>query len=85
MAVVGSFIMLYALYCQIRLNHRRGKVEGLSPVMIFGALYTYTCWTIHGWSKPNWFLAVAQTPGVVLTLILMIQWWRDPARSKRRP
>lgn len=84
-AMAGSFFILYALVRQILLNRRRGKVEGLSPAMIFAALYTYTAWAIHGWSVPNWFLAATQTPGAILALILVVQWWRDPTRPKRRP
>jgi hypothetical protein len=84
MAMAGSFFILYGLFRQILLNRRRGRVEGLHPSLICAALYTYTTWAIHGWSVPNWYLAATQTPGAILALILVIQWWRDPTRSKRR-
>ena len=83
-AMAGSFFILYGLFRQILLNRRRGKVEGLHPSLIYAALYTYTTWAIHGWSVPNWYLAATQTPGAILALILVIQWWRDPTRSERK-
>ena len=77
LAMAGSFVILYGLLRQILLNRRRGKVEGLSPALIFSAWYTYTAWSVHGWSINNAYLAITQSVGAVLSFILVLQWLRS--------
>lgn len=74
LAVAASLtITLLGLPAQIIKNYRRKSCDGLAPSLIYSACCTYALWSIYGWTKPDWFLVVAQTPGCVLAFILLFQ------------
>lgn len=80
LSVVGSLAMLASLViivlgipAQIIKNYRRKSCDGLAPSLIYSASVTYFLWSMYAWMKPDWFLAVAQTPGCVLSLVLIFQ------------
>ena len=74
LAVTASLtIVLLGLPAQIVKNYRRKSCDGLAPSLIYSSVCTYALWSIYGWTKPDWFLMVAQTPGCILTLILLFQ------------
>ncbi len=73
-ATIASLaIVTVGLPAQIFKNYRRKSCDGLAPSLIYSACCTYTLWSIYGWTKPDWFLVVAQTPGCVLAFILLFQ------------
>ncbi len=73
-ATVASLtIVLVGLPAQIIRNYRRKSCDGLAPSLVYAACCTYTLWSLYGWTKPDWFLAVSQTPGCVMSLILLFQ------------
>lgn len=74
LATIASLaIVLLGLPAQIVKNYKRKSCEGIAPSLIYAACFTYTLWSLYGWTKPDWFLAVAQTPGCVLAFIILFQ------------
>lgn len=74
LATISSLaIVLVGLPVQIIKNYRRKSCDGLAPMLILSALCTYTLWSIYGWTKPDWFLVVSQTPGSMLAFVLLVQ------------
>ncbi|OQB06403.1 MAG: MtN3/saliva family protein [bacterium ADurb.Bin212] len=71
--VASLMIVLLGLPAQIINNYRRKSCEGLAPQLVYAAVCTYTLWAIYGWTKPDLFLATAQTPGCILSLVLLYQ------------
>lgn len=74
LATIASLtIVLLGLPAQIVKNYRRKSCDGLAPSLVYSACFSYTLWSLYGWTKPDWFLAIAQTPGCVLALVLLFQ------------
>lgn len=74
LATIASLtISLLGFPAQIVKNYRRKSCDGLAPLLIYSACCSYTLWGIYSWTKPDWFLAVAQTPGCVLAFIVLFQ------------
>jgi uncharacterized protein with PQ loop repeat len=74
LATAASLVIVgIGLPHQIYKNFRRKTCEGLAPSLIISAAISYTLWCIYGWTKPDLFLKIAQTPGCALALILLIQ------------
>jgi len=72
-AIASLTIVLLGLPAQIIKNYRRKSCDGLEPSLIYSICVAYTLWSLYGWTKPDWFLAVSQTPGCVLAFILFFQ------------
>jgi uncharacterized protein with PQ loop repeat len=72
-AIASLTLVALGLPAQIVKNYRRKSCEGLSPILFSLAFCTYLLWSLYGWTKPDWFLASAQTPGLVLATILLGQ------------
>ncbi len=76
MATIGSLAIVFlGLPAQIIKNYQNKSTSGLAPLLFYLAFYVYTAWCLYGWFKPDWFLVVAQTPGSLLSLILLIQFF----------
>jgi len=74
LAVIASLtIAMVGLPQQIYKNYQRKSCEGLAPFLIYSACCAYTLWGIYGWTKPDYFLVISQTPGSVLTFVLIFQ------------
>ena len=74
LAVIASLtIVVIGLPHQIYKNYQRKSCEGLAPSLIISACFTYTLWGLYGWTKPDYFLIVAQTPGSILAFVLLFQ------------
>ncbi len=83
MSIIGTFaviasltIIVIGLPAQIYKNYKRKSCDGIAPSLIYSACCTYTLWGLYGWTKPDWFLVIAQTPGSILALILLLQLFR---------
>ncbi len=72
-ASVSLTLVAIGLPAQIVKNYRRKSCEGLSPILFVLAFCTYLLWSLYGWTKPDWFLASAQTPGLILAIIILGQ------------
>ena len=73
-ATLASLIVIFfGLPAQILKNYRRKSTEGLSNNLIYSACSCYATWCLYGWTKPDYFLIIAQTPGIILSLILLYQ------------
>ena len=84
LATISSLtIVVFGLPAQIINNYRRKSCEGLATPLIYSACVTYTLWSLYGWTKPDWFLVVAQTPGCVLAFILLFQLFHYRKREER--
>lgn len=83
MGMLGSLFILIFVAQQFRLELKGEKGKTLSLPKILLACYCYTCWTLHGFLKPNWFLFTAQFPGMVLVYIMLVMWIRRLFRSRR--
>jgi len=80
MKILGTLAMLASLLiiflgfpAQIIKNYRRKSCDGLAPLLVYSACCGYTLWSAYGWVKPDWFLAISQTPGCILAFILLFQ------------
>jgi len=74
LAVIASLtIVVIGLPQQIYKNYRQKSCEGLASSLVYSAFCTYTLWGLYGWTTPDYFLAISQTPGSVITLILVFQ------------
>ncbi len=83
-ATISSLtIIALGLPAQIIKNYRRKSCSGLAPSLVFSACCSYTLWTLYGWTKPDWFLVVAQTPGCALAFILLFQLFRYRKRREQ--
>jgi len=84
LAMVASLtIVVIGLPQQIYMNYQRKSCKGIAPSLICSACCTYTLWGLYGWTKPDYFLAIAQTPGSILAFILLFQlfyYGKDRAR-----
>ena len=58
---------------QIYRNWKQGDCEGVAPTLIYAGVCTYTLWALYGWTKPDYFIAWAQTPGAIFAWILVYQ------------
>jgi uncharacterized protein with PQ loop repeat len=86
LATGASLTMTFvALPAQIWKNYDKGNCEGLSPAIIVTAVATYSMWTAYAWTKPDLFLQIAQTPGCILSLILLFQLFHYRGQSKGPP
>ena len=74
LATIASLtIIVLGLPAQIVKNYRRKNCDGIAPPLIYSACCTYTLWSVYGWTKPDWFLVISQTPGCVLAFVLLFQ------------
>lgn len=74
LATVASLtIVLVGLPQQIWLNFKYRSTGGLASLLFIAAFITYTSWSLYGWTKPDYFLLIAQTPGSILAFILLWQ------------
>lgn len=72
--VVGSWLIVFVgLPLQIYKNYENKSCAGMSLPLFFIVLYNYICWTIYAWAKPDYMLAAAQTPGILMAAILLAQ------------
>jgi uncharacterized protein with PQ loop repeat len=84
LAVVASLaIMLGGFPAQIIKNYRRKSCEGLAPLLIYSSVCSTTLWSLYGWTKPDLFIALAQTPGSIMAFILLFQllWYRKKGKG----
>jgi uncharacterized protein with PQ loop repeat len=73
-AACASLLIIFVGFPQqIYRNHKNDKVDGLAPMLVYSAVITYTAWTFYAWSAHNIFLEISQTPGMILSLILLYQ------------
>ena len=72
-AIASLVVILLGLPAQIYRNYRRKSCDGLDQLLVYSVCITYTLWSLYGWTKPDWFIAVSQTPGCVLAFILLFQ------------
>ncbi|OGY64735.1 MAG: hypothetical protein A3I24_02485 [Candidatus Harrisonbacteria bacterium RIFCSPLOWO2_02_FULL_41_13b] len=74
LAVIASMtIALVGFPTQIYRNYKRQNCDGIAPVLIYSAFISYLLWTLYAWTKPDLFLIVTDTTGVILTSILILQ------------
>ena len=74
LAVVASLtIIIVGLPKQILRNYRRKSCDGLESLLVWCVFIAYTFWSLYGWTKPDWFIVSAQTPGCILSFILLFQ------------
>ena len=66
-------IIVVGLPAQIIKNYQKKSADGIQSFLVWSIFVTYSLWTLYSWAKPDWFMVVAQTPGCVLSLILLFQ------------
>lgn len=83
MAIFGILAMIASLVittiglpAQIIKNYRTKSTAALSLLLLTPVFCAYLLWSLYGWTKPDLFLAVAQTPGCILSVILLGQYVR---------
>ena len=65
--------MMLGIPMQIRENYKRKSTEGLKLFMIITLLFTTISWVVYSWVTKNWFIFIANVPGAVCALIILIQ------------
>jgi uncharacterized protein with PQ loop repeat len=74
LAIIASLaIIVLSLPFQIYKNYVRKSCEGITPSFIYSSSLIYALWSLYGWTKPDWYLVIAQTPGLILILIILFQ------------
>lgn len=68
-------ITCVGLPAQIIKNYKLKSTKGISLGLMAPAFISYTLWSLYGWTKPDIFLKVAQTPGTLLVGIILYQYW----------
>jgi len=81
-SIASLLLVLIGFPAQIVRNYRRKSCEGLDPTLYWFALVTYTCWGLYGWTKPDIYMKLAQTPGAILTATIIIQFYYYKKRRK---
>ncbi len=71
--IASWLIVLIGLPLQIYKNHKNKSCAGMSLPLFCIVFYSYICWTIYAWTKPDYVLAAAQTPGIIMAAILLVQ------------
>ena len=85
LATIASLIIIVVgLPSQIRLNWKRKSCEGFSFSLIAVVFFSYLFWGLYGWTKPDTFLIIAQTPGLVLSMVLIFQFFHYGTGKPRR-
>lgn len=75
LATISSlFIILFGLPRQIISNYRRKSCAGFDSWLIYTMCIAYTMWCVYGWTKPDLFLKISQTPGCILSYIVLFQY-----------
>ncbi len=72
-ALASLIVVLLGFPHQIYKNYKTKSDSGISPFFIGTVFVGYLLWSIYGWLKPDYFLAVAYTPGALFALILFTQ------------
>ena len=75
-------IIVFGLPSQIISNYNNKKCNGLSPFLIYSMCSTYTLWCLYGWTKPDYFLAISQTPGCILGFVILFQYFYYEKRKE---
>jgi uncharacterized protein with PQ loop repeat len=73
MGMLSSFLILFGLMHQIRMNFKKKNTEGISSLLITITFFSYLSWSGYAWVKPDEFLKIPQTGGFVLSIILIGQ------------
>ena len=70
---------------QIKSNHIRKSVEGLSVWFIFLSFFSYLMWMVHGLFIHDWSLIVGQGLGVITTGIIVGQFFKYRRTTPPKP
>lgn len=82
-AMVASLAFAFiGLPHQILRNRKNGNCDGVASTLIYAGVCTYTLWALYGWTKPDYFVAWAQTPGAIFSWILLYQLFRYRKRAE---
>lgn len=74
LVLLASLVMiLVGLLSQIIKNSERQSVEGLSLPFFISSFILWSCVSLHGWYKKDYWLAIAQTAGAIMTAIILLQ------------
>jgi uncharacterized protein with PQ loop repeat len=82
-AISSLTIVMIGLPSQIYKNWKNKTCGGIDIYLIGSVAITYFLWSVYGWTKPDLFLACSQTPGFLLSLIILAQFfiYRKKGRS----
>lgn len=73
---VSLTVLIWGLPAQIINNYRRKSCKGLSLSLMIMVFFAYLIWAVYGLSKPDWFLVFSQTPGAILTAVILMQFFK---------
>ncbi len=74
-AIASITISCIGLPMQIRKNYKLKSTQGISLGLIGPALISYSLWTTYGLTKPDYNLVMGQAPGVILSSVIIYQFW----------
>lgn len=75
-------LVFFGMTAQVIKNHRRKSCEGLSFVLTLTVFGAYMAWGLYGLAKPDYYLLSSQGVGVVMSGILLMQFWKYRNRRK---
>lgn len=73
---ISLAVIAYGLPMQIIGNYRRKSCKGLSLSLMVMVFIAYSVWAVYALSKPDWFLVCSQTPGAILTAVILVQFFQ---------
>lgn len=74
LGVLLSLVIVFAGFPhQVYTNWKKKSCEGMSPILIISAFFTYALWGSYAFTKPDHFLQISQTPGFFFSLVLVLQ------------
>ncbi len=83
-AGVSLLLVFVGFPKQIFKNYQRKSCDGIDLTLAVSAFAAYTTWGVYGWSVGDKFLIWSQTPGAILSLILLVQFYLY-RRNRNRP
>ena len=71
MVVYASF----GIFAQVIKNFKTKSTQGLSLVMIVLSFVTFFVWFLYGVMKPDFYIAVPNLIGSIITAMILLQFW----------
>jgi uncharacterized protein with PQ loop repeat len=73
--VLSLLVTGFGLFAQVRKNHSRRSVEGLSLLYFLLLAISYSFWSYYGMVQNDLVLIIPMTLGMIMSWIVVAQFW----------
>lgn len=73
--VLSLLVTGLGLTAQVRKNHARRSVEGLSLLYFLLLAISYSFWSFYGMAQRDVVLIIPMTLGMIVSWIMVVQFW----------